>query len=70
MQRRYPSITQLFAIALSSLNPPTVKAIIVLAGSRGGRVDNEPNNNCAPDKLVETTGEFGRTARGPARPPR
>ena len=53
------------SIALSSLNPPSVKAIIVFAGGRGGRVDNKPNNNCAPDKLVETTGEFGRTARVP-----
>jgi len=53
------------SIALSSLNPPTVKAIITFAAGRGGRVDNKPNNNCAPDKLVETTGEFGRTSRVP-----
>ncbi len=53
------------SIALSSLNPPTIKAIIVFAGGRGGRVDGKPYNNCAPDKLVETTGEFGRTARVP-----
>jgi dienelactone hydrolase len=53
------------SIALSSLNPPSIKAIIVFAGGRGGRVDGKPNNNCAPDKLVETTGEFGRTARVP-----
>jgi pimeloyl-ACP methyl ester carboxylesterase len=53
------------AIALSSLNPSQVKAIIVFAAGRGGRVDNKPNNNCAPDKLVEATGEFGRTSRVP-----
>ena len=53
------------AIALSSLNPPQVRAIVVFAGGRGGRVDNKPNNNCAPDKLVEATGEFGRTSRVP-----
>jgi len=53
------------AIALSSLNPPQVKAIIVFAGGRGGRVDGKPNNNCAPDKLVEATAEFGRTSRVP-----
>jgi len=53
------------AIALSSLNPPQVKAIITFAAGRGGRVDNKPNNNCAPDKLVEATGEFGRTSRVP-----
>jgi dienelactone hydrolase len=42
------------SIALSSLNPPQVKAPITFAAGRGGRVDGKPNNNCAPDKLVET----------------
>jgi dienelactone hydrolase len=53
------------SIALSSLNPAPVKAIITFAAGRGGRVDGKPNNNCAPDKLVEATGEFGRTSRVP-----
>ncbi|WP_424630955.1 alpha/beta hydrolase family protein [Bradyrhizobium sp. SYSU BS000235] len=54
------------AIALSSRNPPEIRAIITFAAGRGGRVDGKPNNNCAPDKLVEATGEFGRTARIPS----
>ena len=53
------------SIALSSVNPPGVKAIITFAAGRGGRVDGKPNNNCAPDKLVAATGEFGRTSRVP-----
>ncbi len=53
------------AIALSSRNLPSVKAIITFAAGRGGRVGGKPNNNCAPDKLVEATGQFGRTARVP-----
>src|SRR5258705_354506 len=53
------------SIALSSTTPPPVKAIITFAAGRGGRVDGKPNNNCAPDKLVEATGEFGRTSRVP-----
>ena len=53
------------AIALSSQNLPSVKAIIAFAAGRGGRVGGKPNNNCNPDELVETTGEFGRTARVP-----
>jgi invasion protein IalB/dienelactone hydrolase len=53
------------SIALGSLNPPPVKAVITFAAGRGGRVDGKPNNNCAPDKLVAATGEFGRTARVP-----
>ncbi|MCP3467648.1 MULTISPECIES: S9 family peptidase [unclassified Bradyrhizobium] len=53
------------SIALSSFNPPQVKASIVFAGGRGGRVGGLPNHNCAPDKLVAQTGEFGRTSRVP-----
>ena len=53
------------AIALSSQNLSSVKALIVFAGGRGGRVGGKPNNNCAPGKLVEATAEFGRVARAP-----
>ncbi len=53
------------AIALSSQNLPSVKAIIAFAAGRGGRVGGKPNNNCNPDKLVEATAEFGSTARVP-----
>jgi dienelactone hydrolase len=53
------------AIALASQNPASVRAIIAFAAGRGGRVDGKPNNNCAPDRLVEATAEFGRTARVP-----
>ena len=53
------------ALALSSLNPPEVRAIITFAAGRGGRVGGKPNNNCAPDKLVAATAELGRTARTP-----
>jgi dienelactone hydrolase len=53
------------AIALSSRNLPSVRAIITFEAGRGGRVGDKPDNNCAPDKLVEATGEFGRSARTP-----
>jgi dienelactone hydrolase len=53
------------AIALSSQNISGVRAIIAFAAGRGGRVGGKPNNNCAPDRLVLATGEFGRTARTP-----
>ena len=52
-------------IALSSLNPASVRAMITFAAGRGGRVGGKPNNNCAPDKLVAAAGEFGRTSRIP-----
>jgi dienelactone hydrolase len=53
------------ALALASRNPKNVQAIVNFAGGRGGRVHNRPNNNCAPDRLVETAGAFGATARIP-----
>jgi dienelactone hydrolase len=53
------------AIALSSQNLPSVKAIIAFAAGRGGRIGGKPNNNCNPDKLVEATAAFGSTARVP-----
>jgi invasion protein IalB len=53
------------SIALASLNPSPVQAVVTFEAGRGGRVDGKPNNNCAPDKLVAATGEFGRTARIP-----
>jgi dienelactone hydrolase len=53
------------AIALASQDVPGIRAIITFAAGRGGRVGGKPNNNCAPDKLVAATGEFGRTARIP-----
>jgi len=53
------------AMALSTQNLPMVRAIITFAAGRGGRVGGKPNNNCAPDRLVDAVGEFGRTARTP-----
>ena len=53
------------AIALSSRNLRSVRAIITFAAGRGGHVDGKPNNNCAPDKLVEAAADFGHTARTP-----
>jgi dienelactone hydrolase len=52
-------------IALSSQNLPAIRALITFAAGRGGRVGGKPNNNCAPDRLVAATGDFGRAARTP-----
>lgn len=53
------------ALALASRNPPQVKAIVNFAGGRGGRVNDRPNTNCAPERLIEAAGAFGATARLP-----
>ena len=53
------------SIALGSQNPEFVRAIIGFAAGRGGHLNGKPNNNCAPDQLVDVVAEFGRTARVP-----
>jgi len=52
-------------LGLASRNPKNVTAIVNFAGGRGGRVYNRPNNNCAPEKLVEAAAVLGTTARIP-----
>jgi dienelactone hydrolase len=54
------------ALALASRNPPEVRAVINFAGGRGGRVNNQPNVNCAPERLVTAAGRFGATSRIPS----
>jgi dienelactone hydrolase len=51
-------------LALSSLNPPGVPAMIDFAGGRAGH-SHVPGGVCAPDFLVKAAGRFGTTARVP-----
>lgn len=52
-------------IALASLNPTPIRAIIAFAAGRGARADGRTNNDCDSKKLVEAAREFGRTSRIP-----
>ncbi len=52
-------------LALASRAPAGVRAAIDFAGGLGGRSWDRPDNNCAPDRLVATAAEFGRTTRIP-----
>jgi len=54
------------SLALAARNPPEVAAIVNMAGGRGGRLDNLPNNNCRADVLATSAGQFGQTARIPS----
>jgi dienelactone hydrolase len=53
------------ALALASRPPTGVRAVINFAGGLGGRSWDRPDNNCGPDRLIATAGEFGRTSRIP-----
>lgn len=53
------------SLALASRFPDLVESVINFAGGRGGHSYGVPNHNCAPERLVEVAGDFGRTTRVP-----
>jgi len=53
-------------LALASRNPASVAGYVNFAGGRGGHRRDVPNDNCAPDQLVEAAAEFGKTTRRPS----
>ncbi len=53
------------ALALAAQNPPELGLVVNMAGGRGGRQGDLPNNVCRPENLVRTAGAFGATARVP-----
>ncbi|MEI6160867.1 MAG: prolyl oligopeptidase family serine peptidase [Roseococcus sp.] len=53
------------ALALASAEPLEVGRVINMAGGRGGRNNDLPNNVCRPERLVSATSALGLTARMP-----
>jgi dienelactone hydrolase len=53
------------SLALASRYPDLVESVINFSGGRGGRSYGIANKNCAPERLVEAAGDFGRTTRVP-----
>jgi dienelactone hydrolase len=53
------------ALALAGENPRGVSAIIAFSPGRGGHANDLPSQVCAPDTLLSSAGEFGKTARLP-----
>lgn len=51
-------------IAYSSMPHPKVVALINMAGGRGGHQPGS-SDNCNSDKLAESAGQFGKTAKTP-----
>jgi hypothetical protein len=50
---------------LASRYPDLVESVVNFSGGRGGRSYGMANKNCAPERLVEVAGDFGRTTRVP-----
>jgi dienelactone hydrolase len=53
------------ALAFAGENPRGVSAIIAFSPGRGGHANDLPSQVCAPDTLLSSAGEFGKTARLP-----
>jgi dienelactone hydrolase len=53
------------ALAFASRAPAGLRAVTNFAGGLGGQSYDRPNNNCAPDRLIATAEDFGRTSRVP-----
>jgi dienelactone hydrolase len=53
------------ALALATAAMREVKAVVAFAPGRGGRVNDVPGRNCAPDRLVAAARAFGEKARIP-----
>ena len=43
-----------------------IRGVVNFAGGRGGKQNNVPNNNCAPDRLVTAAGTLGKTTTVPS----
>jgi dienelactone hydrolase len=52
-------------IAYDSAQHPKVAAFIVMAGGRGGHRNQQPNNNCRTDLLVEAAKRYGASVSTP-----
>ncbi len=54
------------SLALSAIEPGTVRASINFAGGRGGHAYGEPNRVCGEDQLIASTAALGQTGRAPS----
>jgi dienelactone hydrolase len=53
------------SLALASRNPPGVRLVVNFAGGRGGHAYGQPHAICAPGRLREAAGAYGRRAKVP-----
>ena len=53
------------SLAAASRGDLPIRGVVNFAGGRGGKKNNLPNNNCAPERLVAAAGTLGKTTRVP-----
>jgi dienelactone hydrolase len=53
------------AIALASMNPEGVIAVVNFSGGSGGNPESSPEQPCKPELLEKTFADYGRTAKVP-----
>jgi dienelactone hydrolase len=53
------------SLALASQPTPAIRGVVAFAPGLGGRVDDTPGRNCAPDRLVAAAREFGEKTHIP-----
>ena len=54
------------SLAAASRGDLPIRGVVNFAGGRGGKRGNVPNDNCAPERLVEAAGALARTADAPS----
>jgi dienelactone hydrolase len=54
------------SLAAASRGVVPIRGVVNFAGGRGGKRGNVPNDNCAPERLVEAAGALGRTTAAPS----
>jgi dienelactone hydrolase len=54
------------SLAAASRGDLPIRGVVNFAGGRGGKRNNVPNDNCAPDRLVAAAGTYGKTASVPS----
>jgi dienelactone hydrolase len=54
------------SLAAASRGDLPIRGVVNFAGGRGGKHNNLPNNNCAPDRLVAAAGTYGKTTKVPS----
>lgn len=54
------------SLAAASRGDLPIVGVVNFAGGRGGKQRNLANNNCAPERLVEAAGRYGRTVKVPS----